>query len=71
LIARSFQAANEAMARLQSAGIVQQVTVGRRNRGFEARAIIDTFTALERQRPSPQRDTRGLAFATTGAARPQ
>jgi len=31
------------------AGILTQVTVGRRNRAFEAPAIINAFTDLERQ----------------------
>jgi len=57
LIGRSFQATNEAMTRLESAGVVCQVNVGRRNRAFEARAIIDAFTALERQLASPAADT--------------
>ena len=49
LIGRSFQATNEAVRRLEGAGVVAQVTVGRRNRAYEARAIIDAFAALERQ----------------------
>jgi Fic family protein len=57
LISRSFQAANAAMKRLESAGIVEQVNIGRRNRAFEARAIIEAFTALERQLASPAGDT--------------
>jgi hypothetical protein len=58
LIGRSFQATNEAMTRLESAGVVRQVNIGRRNRAFEAPAIIDAFTALERQLASPSGDTR-------------
>ena len=58
VIERSFQATNEAMTRLESAGVVRQVNVGRRNRAFEAPAIIDAFTALERQLASPTGDTR-------------
>jgi hypothetical protein len=53
LIGRSFQATNEAMKWLEAAGIVRQVNVGRRNRAFEAPAVIDAFTALERQLASP------------------
>src|SRR5690606_1570327 len=49
LIDRSYQATNEAMTRLEAAGVVRQVNVGRRNRAFEVPAIIDAFTALERQ----------------------
>ena len=58
LIGRSFQATNEAMNRLEAVGVVRQVNVGRRNRAFEAPAIIDAFTALERQLASPTGDTR-------------
>ena len=58
LIGRSFQATNEAMTRLEAAGVVRQVNVGRRNRAFEAPAIIDAFIALERQLAGPTGDTR-------------
>jgi Fic family protein len=57
LIGRSFAAANEAIARLTGAGILRQVTVGRRNRAFEAPAIIEAFTDLERRLASPEGDT--------------
>ena len=58
LIGRSFQATNEAMNRLEAVGVVRQVNVGRRNRAFEAPAIIEAFTALERQLASPTGNTR-------------
>ena len=58
LIDRSFAQVNEAVARLAAAGILSQVTVGKRNRAFEARDIIDAFTDLERQLASPDGDTR-------------
>lgn len=58
LIGRSFQATNEAIGRLESAGILSRVTVGRRNRAFEAKDIIDAFVDLERQLASPAGDTR-------------
>jgi hypothetical protein len=58
LIGRSTQATNEAVGRLTAAGILSQTTVGRRNRAFEAVALIDVFTALERQLASPEDDTR-------------
>lgn len=58
LIGRSFQATNQAMTRLELVGVVRQVNVGRRNRAFEAQAIIDAFNALERQLASPSGDTR-------------
>ena len=45
LIDRSFVRTNEAVTRLVQAGVLKQVTIGRRNRAFEAPAIIDAFTA--------------------------
>jgi hypothetical protein len=57
LIGRSKQATNEAMRQLVAAGVLEQTTVGRRNRGFEAPALIDAFTALERRLASPDSDT--------------
>jgi Fic family protein len=58
LIGRSEQAVNQAIPRLQQAGVLEQTTVGRRNRAFEAVELIDAFTALERQLASPDADTR-------------
>jgi Fic family protein len=58
LIDRSEQAVNEAIRRLVEADILQQTTVGRRNRAFEASDLIDAFTDLERQLASPAGDTR-------------
>ena len=57
LIGRSFQATSQAIDRLVEAGILKQVTVGRRNRAFEAPELIEAFTALERQLASPEGDT--------------
>jgi Fic family protein len=58
LIHRSFVQTNVAVTRLAEAGILQQVTVGRRNRAFEAPEVISAFTDLERQLASPGGDTR-------------
>ena len=71
LIGRSFQATNEAIRRLEEAGVVAQVTVGRRNRAYEARAIIDAFAALERQLASPVGDTRAAPPQRPAPARPE
>jgi hypothetical protein len=57
MISRSFVQTNEAIPRLAEAGILKQVTVGRRNRAFEAPDIIAAFTDLERQLASPEGDT--------------
>ena len=58
MVGRSFTQTNEAIQRLVDAGILKQVTDGRRNRAFEAPEIIAAFTALERQLASPEGDTR-------------
>ena len=55
---RSFQATSQAVKRLADAGVLKQITVGRRNRAFEAPELIDTFTMLERRLASPTGDTR-------------
>jgi hypothetical protein len=53
MIDRSFTQTNDAAARLADAGILSQITVGKRNRAFEAKAIIN----LERQLASPAGDS--------------
>lgn len=53
LIGRSEQAVNEAIPRLIDAGVLAQTTIGRRNRAFEAVALINAFSDLERQLASP------------------
>lgn len=58
LIQRSFVQTNEAVVRLVEARILRQVTVGRRNRAFEAPDVISAFSDLERQLASPAGDTR-------------
>jgi hypothetical protein len=58
LLGRTFKPSALAIERLVDAGILRQVTVGRRNKAFEAPQVIDAFTALERQLASPEGDTR-------------
>lgn len=58
LIGRGFPQANEGIGRFASAGVLAQISVGNRNRAFEATDIIDAFTDLERQLASPEGDTR-------------
>ena len=65
LVGRSYPQANVAIERLLAAEILTQVTVGRPNRAFEAREIINAFTDLERQLASPDGDT-----LTSEVARP-
>jgi Fic family protein len=63
ILRRSKPQVNDAVKRLEAAGILKQVTVGRRNRAFEARDVIDAFTDLERQLASPEGDTKVSAPA--------
>ncbi len=58
IIGRSFQQTNKAVSRLTDARVLKQVTVGRRNRAFEAAEIVDAFTDLERRLARPRGDTR-------------
>jgi hypothetical protein len=58
LTGRSVTAANGAVARLLAESILRQINVGRRNRAFEAPAVIEAFTDLERQLASPGGDTK-------------
>ena len=58
LIGRSQQAANQGLTRLTEAGVLREVTDGRRNRVYEAPELIDAFTLLERRFASPAADTR-------------
>ncbi|HEV2375974.1 MAG TPA: Fic family protein [Streptosporangiaceae bacterium] len=57
LIGRTFVAANEAIKKLVDAEILRPVSVGHRNRAFEATGVIEAFTALERQLASPKGNT--------------
>lgn len=71
LIDRSFVAANEAVARLLEADVIGQVSMGRRNRAFEAREVVAAFTDLERRLASPAGDTGIAAPARQAPARRQ
>jgi Fic family protein len=57
LLGRTFKPANGAIQRLVQAGILRQISIGRRNRAYEAPEIIGAFTDLERQLASPVGDT--------------
>ena len=58
LVGRSFPATSMAIERLVAAGVLVQVSMGRRNRAYEAPELIDAFTAFERRLASPEADTR-------------
>lgn len=57
LTGRSYPQLNEAIGRLVLAGVLAQISVGKRNRAFEAKDIINAFGDLERQLASPEDDT--------------
>jgi Fic family protein len=71
LIGRTFKPANDAIGRLLEAGILHQITIGQRNRAFEAQDVINAFTAFERQLASPDGDTRTSDPARRVPARPR
>ena len=56
LVGRSFPATSMAIGRLVAAGVLVQVSMGRRNRAYEAPELIDAFTAFERRLASPEGD---------------
>ena len=56
LVGRSFPATSMAIERLVAAGVLAQVSVGRRNRAYEAPGLIDVFTAFERRLASSEGD---------------
>ncbi|MBU6147790.1 MAG: Fic family protein [Actinomycetales bacterium] len=56
-IARSDVAVGAAVKQLLEAGVIHQVTVGRRNRAFEAVGLFEAFTGFERMQASPDSDT--------------
>ena len=70
LVGRSFQAANQAIEQLMEAGILVQVSVGRRNRAFEVHELVDAFTAFERRLASPEGDTLASSPARRVPRRP-
>jgi Fic family protein len=71
LIGRSFVHTNEAVDRLIGAGVLKQITVGHRNRAFEASKIVNAFTELERKLASPVGDTRASKPKRQVPQRPQ
>jgi hypothetical protein len=50
---RSKQAANEAIAVLASAKVLREVTLGKRNRAWEARELFDLINGVERELAMP------------------
>ena len=69
-IGRSFPVTAEAVERLRAANVVKQVTLGRRNRAFEAVGLFEAFTGFERVLASPDADTHLSPPARPVPARP-
>ncbi len=69
MIGRSFERTNLAIAKLEKAGVIRPTTVARRNRAFEAPAVLDAFTDLERRLASPEGDTRSAPPSRPAPAR--
>ena len=57
LVGRSFQATSLAMERLVEADVLVQVSIGRRNRAFEAHDLVGASTVFERRLTSQEGDT--------------
>lgn len=60
LTGRSKQALNDAVSTLASAGVLKQITVGQRNRAWEAAGLFDLVNSFEHSlaRPRPERQAR-------------
>ena len=71
VIRRTFPAVNRAIDALVDAKVLTPVNAGQRNRVFEARELIDAFTALERQLASQDANTRTSPPSRTVPARPR
>jgi Fic family protein len=56
-LGRSWDAVNLAVARLEQADVVRQVSIGRRNRAYEVVGLFEAMTAYERILASPAGDT--------------
>ena len=67
-IDRTFKSTSDAVERLRDADVVRQVTLGRRNRAFEAVGLFEAFTGFERMLASPDADT---AISPPGRPVPQ
>lgn len=68
---RSWDAVNQAVTRLEQAGVVRQVTIGRRNRAYEVIGLFEAMTAYERILASPAPDTSIAPPARPVPSRPR
>jgi Fic family protein len=70
-LGRSRVAVNEAISRLERAGVIAKITLGRRNRAFEAVGLFEAFTGFERVLASPDVNTYNSPPVRDVPARPQ
>jgi Fic family protein len=56
-IGRSSERTNDAVNMLRDVGVLEQGSIGRRNRVFEVASLLDAITRLERRLGSPAADT--------------
>jgi len=71
VLGRTFRSANRAIEILVEAKVLTPVKAGQRNRVFEARELIDAFTAFERRLASPEGNTRMSPPVRAVPARPR
>lgn len=70
LVGRSEARVGDAIRRLVDAGVLRQITVGRRNRAFEAPELLAAVTGFERVLASPAGDTQLAPPVRPAPARP-
>ena len=71
VLGRAYSTANDAIEKLVAAKILTPIDASRRHRRFEAREVLDAFTALERRLASPAADTRIAKPVRDVPARPK
>jgi len=71
MLGRSVTSIGEAIDRFAQAGILTQITTGRRNRAWEASEVVDAFTDFERALASPTGGTSSAKPARPVPARRQ
>ncbi len=69
-LGRSYPQTSAAVEKLREAGVVKQVTLGRRNRAFEVVGLFEAFTGFERSLASPDGNTVSSPPARPVPARP-
>ena len=71
VLGRAYSTSNDAIEKLVAVKILTPIDASRRHRRFEAREVLDAFTALERRLSSPAADTRNAKPVRDVPARPK